>query len=60
MMFDLLAMAYQADRPNASTHLDQAKVLAKEQIARLASGGESVMIISAARSGKLPSAGNSR
>ena len=43
------SMAYEADRPNAQTHLDQAKILAKEQIARLASGGESVMIISAAR-----------
>ena len=43
------SMAYEADRPDAQTHLDQAKILAKEQIARLASGGESVMIISAAR-----------
>jgi hypothetical protein len=43
------SMAYEADRPNAPTHLDQAKILAKEQISRLASGGESVMIVSAAR-----------
>jgi hypothetical protein len=43
------SMAYEADRPNAPTHLDQAKILAKQQIGRLASGGESVMIISAAR-----------
>ena len=44
-----LSMAYQADRPGARTHLDQAKIIAKTLIGRLSSGGESVAIVTAAR-----------
>jgi hypothetical protein len=40
------SMAYQADRPNAKTHLEQAKLIAKGLIDRLSSGGESVVLIS--------------
>src|ERR1041385_8899218 len=43
------SMSYEADRPGARTHLDQAKILAKLQIDRLAAGGESVAVISAAK-----------
>ncbi len=43
------SMAYEADRPDAKTHLDQAKLLAKQVIDRLSAGGESVAIITAAR-----------
>src|SRR5438105_3092046 len=43
------SMAYEADRPGARTHLDRAKALAKEQIARLQAGGEAVAIVTAAR-----------
>src|SRR5688572_773619 len=39
------SMAYEADRPDAKTHLGQAKRLAKGLIDRLSSGGESVAII---------------
>jgi hypothetical protein len=42
------SMAYEADRPDAKTHLDQAKILAKQLIDRLSAGGESVAIITAA------------
>jgi hypothetical protein len=42
------SMAYEADRPNARTHLDQAKALAKEQIKRLTPGTESIIILTAA------------
>lgn len=42
------SMSYEADRPDAKTHLDQAKLLAKQLIDRLSSGGESVAIITAA------------
>jgi hypothetical protein len=42
-------MAYIADRPNAQTNLDQAKLIAKAIIARLSSGGESVAIITASQ-----------
>ncbi|HMB95990.1 MAG TPA: BatA domain-containing protein [Tepidisphaeraceae bacterium] len=42
------SMAYEADRPDAKTHLDQAKLLAKKLIDRLSAGGESVAIITAA------------
>ena len=41
--------APRADRPGARTHFDQAKLLAKQQIEKLAPGGESVAIITAAR-----------
>lgn len=43
------SMAYQADRPDARTHLDQAKRLAKQMIDRLSSGGEAIAIVTAAR-----------
>ncbi len=43
------SMAYEADRSEARTHLDQAKVLAKEQIKRLSAGGEAVAIVTASR-----------
>jgi hypothetical protein len=41
------SMAYEADRPDAKTHLDQAKILAKQIIARLSAGGEAVAVVSA-------------
>ena len=43
------SMAYEADRPDAKTNLDQAKLMAKRLIDRLTAGGESVAIITAAR-----------
>src|SRR5438067_993912 len=43
------SMAYEADRPDAPTHLDRAKALAKEAIDRLQSGGETVAVITASR-----------
>ena len=46
------SMAYEADRPEARTHLDQAKKLAREQIARLSAGGESVAIVTLNRPAK--------
>jgi hypothetical protein len=41
------SMAYEADRPGAKTHLDQAKILAKQRIDRLAPGREVVAIVTA-------------
>jgi Mg-chelatase subunit ChlD len=41
------SMSYEADRPAAKTHLDQAKLLAKQLIDRFTSGGESIAIITA-------------
>jgi hypothetical protein len=43
------SMAYEADRTDARTQLDQAKLLAKQEIDRLSAGGESVAVITAAR-----------
>ncbi|MGE5608488.1 MAG: BatA domain-containing protein, partial [Bacillota bacterium] len=43
------SMAYEADRLQAKTHLDQAKLLAKQQIDQLTAGGESVAVIAMAR-----------
>lgn len=43
------SMSYEADRPDAKTHLDQAKLLASRLIDRLSAGGESVAIITAAK-----------
>ena len=43
------SMAYEADRPGAKTNFDQAKKLAKELVGRLSSGGESVVLITAAQ-----------
>ncbi|HTW94625.1 MAG TPA: BatA domain-containing protein [Tepidisphaeraceae bacterium] len=42
------SMSYQYDRPNAKTHLDQAKLIAKELIDRLAAGEEAVVVLPAA------------
>jgi hypothetical protein len=42
------SMAYDAERPGAKTHLDQAKLIAKAMMDRLVSGGESVVIVTAA------------
>jgi hypothetical protein len=43
------SMAYEADRPDAKTHLDQAKFMAKALIDRFSAGGESIAIVTAAR-----------
>jgi hypothetical protein len=43
------SMGFEADRPDAKTHLDQAKLLAKKLIDRLSSGGEAVALITAGR-----------
>jgi Mg-chelatase subunit ChlD len=43
------SMAYEADRPDARTHLDQAKRLAKETIDRMSAGGEAIAIVTCAR-----------
>jgi Mg-chelatase subunit ChlD len=43
------SMGYQADRPEARTHLEQARLAASEIIARLNPGGESVAIITSSR-----------
>src|SRR4051812_40965014 len=43
------SMAYEADRPDAKTHLDQAKLLAKRLVDRLSPGNEAVMLVSAAK-----------
>jgi hypothetical protein len=42
-------MSYQADRADAVTQLDQAKIIAKALIRRLSSGGESVAVVTASR-----------
>src|SRR5215469_15412598 len=42
------SMAYQADRPGAKTHLDQAKRIAEGLISQFTPGGESVVLITAA------------
>src|SRR5688572_18409069 len=43
------SMGYEADRPDARTHLEHAKRLAKGLIDRFSSGGEAVAIVTAAR-----------
>lgn len=42
------SMGYEVQRPEARTHLQQARLLAKQLIDRLSNGGESVVIITAA------------
>jgi hypothetical protein len=42
------SMAYQADRPGAKTHLDQAKKIVDRLIEQMSPGGESVVLITAA------------
>lgn len=42
------SMAYQADRPGAKTHLDQAKKIVDGLIEQMSPGGESVVLITAA------------
>lgn len=46
------SMAYQSERPEAKTHLDQAKKLARELIGRLSSGSDSVALITASSPAK--------
>lgn len=41
------SMAYEANRPEAKTHLDQAKLMAKKMLDRLSSGNDQIMIITA-------------
>lgn len=48
------SMSYEADRPDAKTHLDQAKKLARGLIDRLSSGGESVALITASAPSSAP------
>jgi len=43
------SMAYEVERPRARTHLDQARLLARQQIEKLIAGSESVAIVTAAR-----------
>jgi hypothetical protein len=43
------SMQYVAERPDAKTHLDHAKKLARTLVERLSSGGESVAIVTAGR-----------
>jgi Mg-chelatase subunit ChlD len=43
------SMAYEADRAGAKTHFDQAKLLAKGIMDRVLRGGESILILTAAR-----------
>ena len=43
------SMAYEAGRPDAKTHLEQAKLMSKGLIDRLSAGGESVAIVTASR-----------
>lgn len=43
------SMAYEADRPDAKTHFDQAKKVAKQIVDQLSGGGESVAIITTSR-----------
>src|SRR5437867_8899034 len=43
------SMAYEAGRPDAPTHLDRAKKLAKDLIDTLQAGGESVAFVTASR-----------
>lgn len=42
------SMGYLANRPNAATHLDQAKLIAKKLIESLAAGSESVAVVTTA------------
>ncbi|HEX8342639.1 MAG TPA: BatA domain-containing protein [Tepidisphaeraceae bacterium] len=44
---DSYSMAYEAQRPDALTHLDQAKALARQLVTGLTSGSDSVAIVSA-------------
>ncbi len=46
---DSFSMAYQADRPEARTHLDQAKRLAKDLLNRVGDGSQEVAVITASR-----------
>jgi hypothetical protein len=43
-----MSMAYEADRPDARTNLDQAKLIAKQLIDRMSAGGEAVALVTAA------------
>lgn len=50
---DSYSMAYEANRPDARTHLDQAKKLAKQVVGRLESGAQQVAIITASRPARI-------
>jgi hypothetical protein len=50
---DSYSMAYEANRPDARTHFDQAKKLAKQVIGRLESGAQQVAVITASKPAKL-------
>ncbi len=41
------SMAYEANRPDAKTHLDHAKILAKRLVDRLSGGSEAVILLTA-------------
>lgn len=43
------SMAYEAARPDAPTHLDQAKKTARQLVNRLSAGGDSVVLITASQ-----------
>lgn len=47
------SMAFEANRPGAATHLDQARRLARATIESLSPGGEAVAVITASRPAKL-------
>ncbi len=47
---DSYSMNYRADRPGATTHLDQAKKIAHQAIDRMTSGNDAVILITASES----------
>jgi len=47
------SMAYEANRPEARTHLDQAKKIARQIVSQLSSGGEAVAIVTAGSPAKV-------
>lgn len=50
---DSYSMAYEADRAGAKTHLEQAKLLAKEMIDRMTPGGDAVAVVTASVPAKI-------
>lgn len=50
---DSYSMAYEAGRPDARTHLDQARKLAKQVIGRLESGAQQVAVVTASSPAKI-------
>jgi hypothetical protein len=49
---DSYSMAYEAERPTAKTHLDQAKLLARSLLDRMTPGGDAVAIVTASKPAK--------